>query len=368
MNLTFNEEERMHASTFREFMEKECSQEVVERAELVEEIYDRPIWKKMAELGWLGLGLGDEQDGDMVTICILCEEMGRALLPVPYIPTVVLGGRAVLEGGRETLRSEVIQAVEEGKCVISPALMEKDRFDGLASVECEARVKGDGYLLYGKKTYVDYAFVSDHLLLVARTGEGPTAFLVRPTRAGDLKYETLNTIGGRWLSHITLDGVRAELGQVLGEPGGARELLEPIIDRARTALAARMVGGSAAVVDKSVAYARERVQFGKPIGSFQAIAFKLADMATEVSGARLLVYKAAWLIDKGEAGAVKEAAMAKAFASELYQRAADVGVHVHGGYGFILEHDLQLYYRKAKADELSFGDSDYNRALVYGAG
>lgn len=367
MDLTFNEEERMYQRTFREFMEKECPKEVLEEVEEGDEGYSPIIWRKMAGLGWLSLGLGHESDGDMVTICILCEEMGRALLPVPYIPTVVLGGRAVLEGGREPLRSDVIDAVESGDCIISPALMDEDHYRGIESRECRAGEHDGGYLINGRKAFVEGAHIADHLLLTAAAGRGTAAFLLDPGDTG-IRLEPLQTIGGERFFNLSLRDVEAAPELVLGEAGGASPLLLPVIDRAKTALAARMVGGAAAVMDKSVAYARERMQFGKPIGSFQAIAFKLADMATEVSGGRLLVYKAAWMIDHGEDGAAGEAAMAKAFASELYQEAADVGVHTHGGYGFMMEHDPQFYYRKAKADELAFGDADFNRELVYGAG
>ena len=367
MNLTFNEEERMYQQTFREFMDNECSQEVVEEIDKGEKGYSPVIWEKMAGLGWLGLGLADEQDHDMVVICILCEEMGKVLLPVPYIPTVVLGGGSVLAGAKEILRTQVLESIENGSCVISSALMERDRYEGFDTGECEAAIDNGGYLLNGRKTYVKGAHVADYVLLTAGTGGGVTAFLVDPHTSG-ITLEPLRAMGGERFFNLSLRDVQIAPEFMLGEAGEGPTLLQPVIHRARAALAARMVGGASAVLDKSVEYARERVQFGKPIGSFQAIAFKLADMATEVSGARLLVYKAAWLIDEGEAGTAKEAAMAKAFASELYQTVADVGVHIHGGYGFMMEHDLQLYYRKAKADELSFGDADYNRALVYGAG
>jgi alkylation response protein AidB-like acyl-CoA dehydrogenase len=369
MNLTLDEEQRMYQRTFREFMEKECSRELVEETEKSEAGYAPQAWKKMAGLGWLGLGLSDDQGdgGDMVVTCILCEEMGRALLPVPYIPTVVLGGGSVAAGGREPQRSEILEAIRKGACVIACALMEKGRFEDLSSQECEARGGDQGYVLNGAKTYVEGAQVADYLLLVARTGGGPTAFLLDPRGAG-VKSEALRAMGGEKFFHVYLDNAAADPGLVLGEAGKGQQLLDPIIHRAKVALAAKMTGGTSAVLERSVQYARERVQFDKPIGSFQAIAFRLADLATQLSGARLLVYKAAWMMDEGKPGAAKEAAMAKALVSDLYRWATDVGVHTHGGYGYMLEHDVQHYYRRAKAEELAFGDAAYNRALVYGTG
>ncbi|MBU1671826.1 MAG: acyl-CoA dehydrogenase [Actinobacteria bacterium] len=367
MDLSFNEEQSLLRDTFREFMGKECPREVVERAESGDLSVTSELWRKMASLGWLGLGLsGDEESTDeMVSICILCEEMGRVLLPVPYVPSVVLGGRAVFEGLAEPVRSRILQSLEAGECIIAPALMERNRFDGLRCRTCSASRTEGGYTIDGLKRFVEWADTADYLLVSALTAEGPSAFLVHAKSPG-LVLNPLDAIGGERLFDVNLSEVSVDAECRLGGPNGGKGPLNSAIDRAKVALSAQMVGGASAVLEKAVAYARERVQFGKTIGSFQGIAFPLADCATEVTGARLLTYKAAWLTDRGSASAPRFAAMAKAYASDLYRKATDLSAHVHGGLGFMMECDIQLYYRKSKAAELAYGDGKYNRSLLFG--
>lgn len=367
MDLTFDEEQRVFKETFREFMQKECPRELVERAESDGSGFAPEAWKKMAELGWLGLGFMEEEPGggNMVLACILCEEMGRVLLPVPYVSSVVIAARAVWEGAAEPARTRIVEAIDSGDCVVAPALVEKERYLGLDSVECEARPENGGYVLKGRKTFVEVADSADYILVPAVAPEGLTAFLVEPDAEG-VRLEPLETMGGEGFFDVALDGATADPELMLGRPGEGLRLLEPLVDRARVALSAKMLGGTDAVLEMSAQYARERVQFNRPIGSFQAISFGLADLATGLSGGRLLTYKAAWMIDEGKGGVAREAAMAKAFASELYREASDFGVHVHGGYGFMTEYDAQLYFRRAKADELALGDGAFNRSLLFG--
>jgi alkylation response protein AidB-like acyl-CoA dehydrogenase len=299
----------------------------------------------------------------MVIACLLCEEMGRVLLPVPYISTVVLGGSVLRVNRGEVLHDEILKAIGNGECIISSALMEGERFENIESPQCKASKKGGTYLLTGSKKYVENAHASDYLLLTARARDGLTLFLVDPRSEGIALTEQ-RAMGGEKLFTVSLTGVKVDPIGIVGEAGKAWPSLENALARSKTALAARMIGSAAAVIDRSVQYAKERIQFDKPIGSFQAIAFRLADMATGLLGARLLMYKAAWMIDREKPAAVREAAMAKAFVAELHRLITDVGVHTYGGYGFMLEHDMQLFYRRAKAEEMAYGDARYNRSLI----
>ncbi|MBU1669461.1 MAG: acyl-CoA dehydrogenase [Actinobacteria bacterium] len=371
MDLTFDEEQEMCRRAFREFMEKECPVEVVSEMETDPRGFSREIWGKMARLGWLDLGMNDEsgESGDaMTTTCILAEEMGRVLAPVPYVSTAVMGARAVAVGAEEPVRSRVLDSVGEGGCVIAAASTEGSRFDGLRTMRCEVRKSGGGYLLNGEKTFVEWAHVADYILLTARVNGGTTAMLVDRAEQG-VTVRPLKTMGAERFARVSFEGVRVDPALTLGNGGrgGVSAAFEDAVVRGRVALAARMLGGCDAVLEAAAKYARERVQFSKPIGSFQAIAFRLADLATDLAGARLLVYKAAWTLDRGRPGASRLAAMAKAMTSDLYLKATDAGVHIYGGYGCMLEYDVHHYYRRAKAEAMALGDAERCRAEMFGA-
>lgn len=371
MDLTFNEEQTVCRDAFREFMEKECPIEVVEAAEKDPEEFSRDLWGKMARLGWLGLAEPeDEEDAAdaMVTTCILAEELGRVLAPVPYLSTAVIGARAVRVGAEEPARSGILNAVRQGDCVIAAAPMEGARYDGLKTTRCEVRNTGGGYVLDGAKCFVEWAESADYILASARAGGGTTALLVDRRDPG-VRVRPRKTMGAERFADVSFEGVRVDPSLTLGNGGrgGISAAFEDAVVRGRVALAAKMLGSTQAVLDRTVKYAGQRVQFAKPIGSFQAVAFRLADLATELAGARLLAYKAAWMLDRGRAGAPRSAALAKALAGELYVSATDAAIHIHGGYGCMLEYDIHHYYRRAKADAMSLGDAARCRAEAFGA-
>jgi len=366
MDYIFNNEERHHQRIFRDFMD-ECTLKSVKKVEGGVDGYDHEIWNKMSNLQWLSIGISENHSSNsnsMVTTSILCEEMGRVLLPVPFISTVVLGGGAVFMGGSEYLQNEVIGDIIGGECIISSALMDDGHFSDIESWNCEAIIEGDSYKINGVKTFVENAHTSDYILLVAGTDEGITVFLVNRESPG-IYLEPLKSMGGEKFFNIHLENVRVDQEFIIGEVNNGQEILRPIVDRARVALAAKMIGSATIALDMTIQYAKDRNQFNKPIGSFQSIAFKLSDLATKLSGARLLVYKAAWMTDRLKPECSRLAAMAKAYVSDLYRLITDVGVHTHGGYGFTLGFDIQYFFRKAKAEEMTYGDATYNRNLVY---
>ena len=225
-----------------------------------------------------------------------------------------------------------------------------------------ARAEGAGFVLDGVKLFVDYAHVAQPIIVAARAEAGLTLFLVDREAPG-VTVTPLRTIGSEKHNEVALRGVRVGPDAVLGAVGGGEEALRRVLTQAKVALAAWMVGGAGAALDMTVRYAKERVQFGQPIGSFQAIQHKLANVATEVDGARLITYRAAAAIAAGQPADL-EAAMAKAFVSETYRKAAAEGCQTHGGYGFMMETDIQLYFRRAKAHEVEFGDAEAQQELV----
>lgn len=372
MDLTFSEEQNMYREAFRDFLSKECPIEAVAAAESSPTGYAGDIWSKMAGLDWLGLPIPEDEEEAreaMVTTSILAEEMGRVLAPLPYVSTVVLAGCALKAGAREPARSELLEKIRAGRLVVAAALMEGDRFDGLKTSRCRARKQSDRYVLEGSKRFVEWAGIADLLLVTALNGGDVISLLVDPADEG-VHLEPLETMGAERFFDVSFKGVSVAAEMVLGDGSWGRSptVLEPAVDRARVAQSARMVGAASAVLDRTVKYARERVQFSRPIGSFQAIAFPLADIATRLAAARLVVLKAAWLLDRARPAAAREAAMAKALASDLLIEATDTAVHVHGGYGCMLEYDIHHYYRRAKGDAMALGDADYCRSLVCGSG
>lgn len=371
MDFQFNEEQELFKKSFRDFMVKECPKTLVRELEECEAGYSPELWRKMVGLGWMGLGFPEEYGGtggDFLALCILCEEMGKALLPSPYFNTVILGSQLILQNGSEEQKKELLPRIATGEIIFSLALLEPDGNYTANSINTTAQLKGSDHWLNGTKLFVDYAHVADYLICAALTKKdkdkekGITLFLVDAKYPG-IAMTPLKTISGEKTYEVLPKNVKVSKKNILGKLNQGWPALAKVLEQAKVALAARMVGGAQAVFDMTLQYSKERVQFDKTIGAFQEIAFRLADMATEMDGARFLTYQAAWMISQG-IPASKEAAMAKAFISDIYRKITGEGIQIHGGFGFMLEGDPQLYYRRAKVDEVSLGDSDLNREII----
>lgn len=366
MELGFSEEQEMFRQAAREFFERECPTTVVRSLEADPLGYSPDMYRKMADLGYLGVCFPEEYGGLDLTfleLAILYQEMGRFLVPSPHFASATLAGTAILLAGSDEQKQNLLPAIASGREILTLALVEPDspRYD-LDAVQMTARPDGDGYVLDGVKVFVDYAHVADRILVAARTSEGLTLFVV-PRTAEGVSVAPLKTIGGEKHNEVRLSGLRVRPDTMLGTVGGAADPLRQVLTRAKAALTAWMVGGAEAALDMTVKYAKDRVQFGQPIGSFQAIQHKLANVATEVEGARLIAYRAASALAEGESAEL-EAAMAKAFVSEAYRKAAAEGCQIHGGYGFMMETDIQLYFRRAKANEVEFGDAEAQQDFI----
>lgn len=340
------------------------------------------LWKRLAGLGWPGLGVPAEYGGaglGFVELALVLEEAGRALLPEPLFSTAVLGAGTLLLAGSEAQRRRWLPEIAAGRCRTALALLEEDgRWDaeGIALVarrEAEGRAAsaagGGGLRLTGTKRFVLDAERADLLVVAARSGgrgeDGVTLALVDARAPGVTLRPTAFVDLTRRVAELRFEGVAVPAENVLGAEGAAWPALSRLLGAARAGLAAESLGVAERVLELSVAHARSREQFGRPIGSFQAVQQRCADMLVRVEMARSAVWRAAGcLADEGAAGAHVTACMAKAYAGEACREVAAAGIQVHGGLGFTWEQDLHLHYKRAQANELLFGDGPTCRELV----
>jgi alkylation response protein AidB-like acyl-CoA dehydrogenase len=368
MDLGLNEAQQMLKNSAREFLERECPPAYVRAMEEDERGYTTEMWRKLAEQGWLGLIFPEKHGGvglGFLDMAILLEEMGRALLPGPFFSTVILGGMAIMDAGSDAQKQEFLPRIAEGQVIVTLALTEPSARWDAAGVQTTATRSGNNYVVNGTKLFVPNAHVSDYLIVAARTGQSEkdvTLFIV-PRNARGVKQTLLKTIASDRQSEVVFEGVSVPSSAILGQLNRGWDTIERVMQWGAIGKCAEMLGGGQKVLEMTVDYAKQRVQFGRPIGSFQAIQHHCANMATDVEGSRYITYQAAWRLSEG-LPAGPEVAMAKAWVSDAYRRVCALGHQCHGAIGFTKEHNMQLYSRRAKAAELAFGDSDYHLEAV----
>jgi 3-oxocholest-4-en-26-oyl-CoA dehydrogenase beta subunit len=371
MDISLSEEQELLQGSARDFLQKECPIRLVRAMEEDDRGYDINLWKQMGELGWFGLVFPEEYGGSgatMMELVVLLEEFGRALVPGPFVPTVVQVGFPLLWAGDDQQRRSYLPKLAQGELIGTMAWLEPSATSQPAAIETTATPQGENYILSGIKLCVPYAHVADYVLTVARTGTGATPadgislFLI-PAKSAGMAIDQLGTIADDHLCEVVFNDVTVPRSQVLGEPGKGWAIVEQVLQYGAVAKCAEMVGIAQQAFDISLNYAKTRVQFGRPIGSFQAIKHKLANMVLDVDGSRYVTYHAAWLLSEG-LPAGREIAVAKAWTNEACRRVVKEGQQVHGGIGYTKEYDLQLYTRRAKAAEIAFDDSDAHREAV----
>jgi alkylation response protein AidB-like acyl-CoA dehydrogenase len=373
MNFGFSDEQELLRSTARKFFENECPSEVVRTLMETPEGMSPELWAKLAEQGWLGLIYPEAYDGmglGFVDLTVLMEEMGRAVVPGPYFSTVLLGGLAILEAGNEDQKKAWLPRIGSGEVRVALAWMEPSAMLGPEGISLVASAHGERFTLSGTKLFVQDAHIADAIVVAARTppgkaaSEGVTLFLV-PRGAAGLEVKLLPTMDQtRKLCEVTLRDAAVGSEAVLGEAGKGWEPLGRVLDRATVALCAEMCGGAQKVLDMTVEYAKIRQAFGRPIGSYQGVKHRAADMLVDVENSKSITYYAAWAMDEGVAEGPLAVSMAKAYVSDAYRRAAAAGIQLHGGIGFTWEHGLHLYFKRAKGSEFTFGDATYHRERV----
>jgi alkylation response protein AidB-like acyl-CoA dehydrogenase len=372
MNFGFNEEQELLRNTARKFFENECGSDTVRRLMETPEGISAELWKKLAEQGWLGLIYPETYDGmglGLVDLVVLMEEMGRAVAPGPYFSTVLLGGLAILEAGGEGQKKEWLPKIAGGDKRVALAWMEPSAQLGPAGVALTAVEKGGRYTLSGTKLFVHDAHTADALVVAARTrpgagADGVSLFLL-PKGTKGIEVTLLPTMDQtRKLCEVTCADVAVGADALLGAAGSGWVPLSRVLDRATVALCAEMCGGAQKVLDMTVEYAKIRQAFGRPIGSYQGVKHRAADMLVDVENSKSITYYAAWALDEGSPEAPLAVSMAKAYVSDAFRRVTAAGIQLHGGIGFTWEHDLHLYFKRAKGSEFTFGDATHHRERV----
>ncbi|MBW2368337.1 MAG: acyl-CoA/acyl-ACP dehydrogenase [Deltaproteobacteria bacterium] len=371
MDLDLSIEQKLLLDNARAFLNKECPMENVRELMKSETGHAPALWGKMAELGWLGMIIPEVyggSDGDFIDLAIHLEAMGEICLPGPFFSTAVLGATAILLAGSPEQKKALLPRISKGDLILSLAVAEPGGGYDASTVSTSAVKQGAQYILNGTKLFVDNAHIADTIICVAKTnttkepGAGLTMFLVDRDNPG-VHCESLDTLGYEKLCEVVFDKVRLGEKHILGEPGKAIDVLKTIEERAAVAKCAELVGCIRTAFDMAVSYAKQREQFGRPIGSFQAIQHHCANMAMDVDSTRFLTYQAVYRIAKG-LPASREVAMAKAWASEASGRVTRLAHQIHGAIAFCQEHDLHLYYRRAKAAAVAYGDSSYHYEKV----
>ncbi len=371
MDVHLSEEQSLLQESARDFLEAECPMDFVRTRMEEPPGGSDGLWQKMSQLGWTGISLPDAYGGagmDLLSLSLLCQEMGRVLLPSPYLSTVALGAQAVLHGGSDAIKQRVLPGVAEGSNRIALALLEEGLVWSPGGIAMEAVAGAGRYRLNGNKTFTTDAGNANLLLVPARTSsaerDGITLFLVDVEQTG-VECEPIGyTDQTRNVSDVSFANVDVSADNIVGEVDRGWEVVERALDYAKVALCGEMLGGAERMLEMSVEYAGSREQFGKPIGSFQAIQHKCANQFMNVESIRSALFYAAWSVGNDEPDAHVSACLAKSFCGEAFTAVAAEGIQIHGGLGFTWEQDLHLYYKRAKANEMLFGDGDWNRELA----
>ncbi len=368
MDLGLTEDQEMLRSMAREFIEQETPRTFVRDMEEDDRGFTADMWQKIAQVGWLGLIVPEEHGGtgqSLVDLGILLEEVGHGVMPGPFFNTALVTV-AILDAGSDAQKAEFLPRIAAGDLIATAAILEPySRLDA-NGINLEASASGDGYTLNGTKMFVENAHAADYLLVAARTGgsgeDGITLLLVDAQSDG-VSVDKLKTIATDNQCEVTFNNVSVSGANVLGEAGNGWSVLRLLLQKGAALRCTQMVGALQEVLDMTVEYVKNRVQFGRPIGSFQAIQHYCANMATDVDGSRFITYQAIWRLGEGLPSDL-EVSSAKAWVSDSAQRVAATAHQCHGAIGFTQEHDLQLFTRRLKAWEVSFGDGDYHRERV----
>jgi alkylation response protein AidB-like acyl-CoA dehydrogenase len=369
LDFGFSEEQEMLRDAAKRFLADNCSTKFVRQMMADKIAHDAGFWRKLVDLGWPGLLIPEEyggQGGTFLDMTVIAEEAGKALIPGPFFTSALLAAPILIEGGSAEQKKEVLPRMAKGEFIGTVAIAEAaGRFDA-DGIQLKASKSGSDHTITGEKFFVPDAHVANGIAVAVRTGgsgeKGITVLLVPPDAKG-LTITQLKTVDmTRRLCHLKFDSVKAT--GMLGKENEGWPILRRTLDIATAALAAEMVGTAQKALDMSVEYAKTRVQFGKPIGSFQAVKHKCVDMMVAVENARSLTYFACWTVDTKSPEAATAVPMAKAYASDMAKNVTSEAIQVHGGIGFTWEHDMHLYHRRALAGEANLGNAPVHRETV----
>ena len=365
MNFAFSDEQEELRTAVRRFLAEKSPETEVRRLMDTTEGYDPAVWSQMADqLGLQSLTIPEEFGGSgftYVELLVVLEEMGAALLCAPFFSSVALGANVLLTSGDDEAKKSYLPGIASGETIATLAITEDNGKWDFGGIELAATKKGDGWVLDGHKMFVIDGHVANLIIVAARTAAGVTLFAVAGDAPGLTRTALPTMDQTRKQARLEFSGTPATL---IGTDGGAEAGLSKTLDLAAVALAAEQVGGAQHVLDASVEYAKTRIQFGRPIGSFQAIKHKCADMLLEVESAKSAAYYAAWAAAEDSDELPVVASLAKSYCSEAYFHSAAENIQIHGGIGFTWEHPAHLYFKRAKSSELLLGDPSYHRELL----
>jgi alkylation response protein AidB-like acyl-CoA dehydrogenase len=365
MNFAFSDEQEELRAAVRRFMTEKSPETEVRRLMDTTEGYDPAVWSQMADqLGLQSLTIPEEFGGSgftYVELLVVLEEMGAALLCAPFFSSVALAANALLTSGDDEAKKSYLPGIASGETIATLAITEDNGKWDFSGIELAATQKNDGWVLNGHKMFVIDGHIANLIVVAARTAKGVTLFAVQGDAAGLTRTPLPTMDQTRKQARLEFADTPAAL---IGTEGGAEAGLSKTLDLAAVALAAEQVGGAQRVLDASVEYAKTRIQFGRPIGSFQAIKHKCADMLLEVESAKSAAYYAAWAAAEDSDELPVVASLAKSYCSEAYFHAAAENIQIHGGIGFTWEHPAHLYFKRAKSSELLLGDPSYHRELL----
>ena len=376
ISFDLDEGQALLQTSVREFLERECPEALVRESEQSDLGYSPQLWQKLTDVGFLGLGIPEPYGGAGTTffhLGLFFEQAGRVLMPGPQLATLAIAAQAIAANGTEEQKQRYLPGIASGQLLFAFALNERDGESRPQGVEATAERDGDAYVIDGTKMFIKDTAAATHLLVTARIGGsarvggsarsdrpaapegGLTNFIVDATLPG-IDIRRYRVLSGDLLAEVRFDHVRVPAAELLGEPGRGWDELRPALERGKACLAVWMAGAADALMWKTVDYMNQRVTFGRPISSYQALQHRMATVAQLVYGARHLSYNVLWKLSEGIACS-DEVAMAKFFASDAYRQTTNESHQFHGAYGYSLEYSVQLYWRRMRLDEVILGDS-----------
>lgn len=369
MDFSLSEEQKMLITSARDILQRECPPSLIRQVLNETKGYSTSLWEKMSALGWLGLVFPSEYNGgggNFMDLSVLLQEMGRAALPSPFFTSVIMSGLYILDAGSREQKERLLSGIASGEIVITLAISEKGTDDFKPDdMKTVAAVDQDNYYITGTKIFVPYADSADYFICLARIfnddkDKGLGTFVIKKDSPG-IKVDLLKTMGSDHYCRVEFKETPVQ--EVIGTEGQIWHALEKTLWKNVVALCCDMVGGAQKVLDMTVEYSKSRVQFGRPIGSMQALQHHCSDMAVAIEAMQSLTLEAAWRVSV-DLPFYTEASIAKSLVSEWYPRCTQLGMMIQGGVSFMEDHALPLYYRRAKALEVAFGNSDYHREII----
>lgn len=366
MLFTLTDEQTLIQETARAFFAEHATSAAIRATIETDSAFDASLWTMvMAEMGFGGIALPESYGGSglgQVELAIIMMEMGRNLYPSPYLSSVCMAASAILNSGSEAQKESLLPDIASGKRIAALAYMS---VTGKQTPDATLSELEGGFRLHGSSGFVPYGHVADLFVIAARSPNGELHLLTLDASTPGLSVERHTTMDmTRPLSTLRFDNITINADQLLGSPEKATSALERTLDLARIALAAEQAGGAEAILDMTVNYSKDRIQFGRPIGSFQALKHRMADMMVETETAKTAAYYAACIADEGSDELAEAAAIARAYCSDAFSNCAGHGIQLHGGIGFTWEHDAQLYFKRARGSAVLLGDPATQREKV----